>query len=167
VNRILSIALSMPVRLGRRFSRFRTNRQRAGSHCTPNEEPRALRPGPRISPLRRQQHPHPHKHGPTRTVESAPHPCQPYQAGAAKPRCNHIRMLCRRSESWGDASRASTVRSLRCLLNASTTGSVRTGLQPIQWVRRSASRSGRRLQPAPSLGRDCEFAAKPGSSPSA
>lgn len=74
MNRILSIALCMPVRLGRRFSQFRTNRRRAGSHCAPNEEPGALRPSPRISPLRRQQHPHPHNHGPTRTVEPAPTP---------------------------------------------------------------------------------------------
>ena len=37
VNRILPIALSAPVRPGRRFSRFRTNRRSAGSHCAPNQ----------------------------------------------------------------------------------------------------------------------------------
>ena len=47
------------------------------------------------------------KQRPTRTVEPAHHPRQPYETGAAKPRCDRIRMLCRRSESWGDSSRAS------------------------------------------------------------
>ena len=66
-------------------------------------------------PLRQQRHPHPRKQRPTRAVEPAHRPRQPYETGAARPRCDHIRMLCRRSESWGESSRASTERSPRCL----------------------------------------------------
>lgn len=170
MNRIRTISFSTPVRLGGRFSRFRTNRRRAGSHCAPNEEPDALRPGPRFHPCAGNNTPIPtntalHARSNPRPTRAPPAPAIP--AGAAKPRCDHIRMRRRRSESWSDASRAPTERSPRWLVSASTTGSMRTGLHPIQWARRSASRSGRGLQPASSLGRDCEFAAKPGSSPSA
>lgn len=49
---------------------------------------------------------------------------------AAKPRCDHIRMLCTQCESWGDLSRASTARSPRCSPSAFTNGSMGFGLLP-------------------------------------
>ncbi len=95
---------------------FRAGKTRASIITVPNEpstygEPlrtergaRRASPGPEDITRALATTPPSPQTQPSRTVEPALHPRQSYQAGAAKPRCDHMRMQCRRSESWSDTS---------------------------------------------------------------